>query len=198
MVHDIYILCDLRSVQYISGGGFRVWYHRHFLEKNLNERFSRPSEHPPAGVKNVKTFSRWDRQRQNLSMLYLSSFTKTNARCKRVVVEKLRGNLISQKLILCQSELSVLWKNNRGIFYMTVPRVLFRNSGVFGKFSILGMSLLRGARGRLVPTRSLISFFLFPFSLLLFRCPFPSLIYLLGVLESRGMWERAAFWSAWG
>ena len=44
---------------------------------------------------------------------------------------------------------------------MTGPRVLFRNSGVFGKFSILGMSLLRGARGRLEPPRSLLlSFFI--------------------------------------
>ena len=48
---------------------------------------------------------------------------------------------------------------------MTVPRVLFRNSGVFGRFSILGTSLLRGTRGRLVPPRSLLPFliFLFPF-----------------------------------
>ena len=60
---------------------------------------------------------------------------------------------------------------------MTVPRVLFRNSGVFGKFSILGMSLLRGARGRLEPPRSLLLSFFFPSSI----CPFPSLIYLLGV-----------------
>ena len=49
---------------------------------------------------------------------------------------------------------------------MTVPRVLFRNSGVFGKFSILGMSLLRGARDRLPPPRSLLlSFFLLSFLL---------------------------------
>ena len=39
---------------------------------------------------------------------------------------------------------------------MTVPRVLLRNPGVLGKFLILGMSLLRGARGRLVPPRSLL------------------------------------------
>ena len=76
-------------------------------------------------------------------------------------------NCVGIKLILCQSELSVLWKNNHGIFYMTAPRVLFRNSGVFGKFSILGMSLLRGARGRLEPPRSLLlSFFHFVLSLL--------------------------------
>ena len=77
---------------------------------------------------------------------------------------------------------------------MTVPLVLFRNSGVFGKFSILGMSLLRGARGRLEPPRSLLLYF-FPSSILLPFCPFPSLIYLLGVLESRGS-GHAAFWSA--
>ena len=51
---------------------------------------------------------------------------------------------------------------------MTVPRVLFRNSGVFGKFSMLGMSLLRGARGRLEPPRSLLLSFFFPSSILSF------------------------------
>ena len=64
---------------------------------------------------------------------------------------------------------------------MTVPRVLFRNSGVLGKFSILGMSLLRGTHGRLVPPRSLLSFPSLPLSLPYFHCHFPPLIYLLGV-----------------
>ena len=80
---------------------------------------------------------------------------------------------ISLKLILCQSELSVLGKNSRGIFYMTVSRVMSRNSGVLGKFSILGMSLLREARDRLVPPRSLLpsSFTSLPLSFPFFDLP---------------------------
>ena len=74
---------------------------------------------------------------------------------------------------------------------MTVPRVLFRNSGVFGKFSILGMSLLRGARGRLEPPRSLLLSFFFPSSIL----SFPFFDLPAWSLESRGS-GHAAFWSA--